>query len=71
VKHEDGFYLVWNKDGSAPRVKHDNFVSARVEAERLARRNPGERFIVLQSVCARVVNDMQEIECRPADDLPF
>lgn len=35
------------------------------EAERLARANKGETFVVLESVCARRIDDMLRIEMRP------
>jgi hypothetical protein len=41
------FYLVWNEQGRNPTVKHDSVYSARDEAERLARKNPGQTFHVL------------------------
>ena len=41
------FWLVWNENGHAPTVKHLDLKSAEVEAERLARQNPGERFHVM------------------------
>lgn len=41
------FWLVWAEDGTAPRFKHVNQSSAEVEAQRLARLNPGTSFFVL------------------------
>jgi hypothetical protein len=68
---DQAFWFVWNVNGNAPRYQHASPTSAVTEAERLARANPGETFVVLQSVCARCVNDMQKIDLRPSDDIPF
>jgi hypothetical protein len=44
------FWLVWNRRGRKPVFEHDSYVSARREAERLSRANPGEAFYVLAPV---------------------
>ena len=41
------FWLVWNEKGQIPRVKHLTKESARAEAERLCRKNPGMCFYLL------------------------
>lgn len=64
------FWLVWNPQGHAPTRQHENKASAEREAERLARAIRGQRFIVLQSIGERVVDDVQVIE-HVGDDLPF
>jgi hypothetical protein len=64
------FWLVWNPQREAPTHQHENKRSAEIEAERLARANRGQRFIVLQSIGERVVDDVQRIE-HVGDDLPF
>lgn len=48
------FWMVWCPTGNAPTVKHPNFQTAKQEAERLARANPGRKFHVLESkgMCA-------------------
>lgn len=43
------FWLVWNPANRIPVVEHPSFNSAYNEAARLARFNPDEQFIVLQS----------------------
>lgn len=50
------FWLIWNERGSTPTVRHETKASARAEAERLARMNPGQSFHVLELVgtCKRV-----------------
>lgn len=69
------FWMVWNERGDAPRVKHSTKVSAQREAERLARLNRGQSFIVLESVQACISNDVLVVDMRPADsrsnDIPF
>ena len=67
------FWLVWNPQGHAPTRDHATRQSAEREADRLARLNRGQRFIVLQSVSERVVDDVQVIAhvADEADDIPF
>ena len=62
------FYLVWNPGGGPPTVRHDSEAAAVREAERLAREHPTMTFVVLETVCARRVDNMQRTELRP---LPF
>lgn len=65
------FWLVWNPRGDQPQRKHDTKASAEKEAERLARANRGERFIVLQSIIELVVDDVRRIEHAENSELPF
>ncbi len=44
------FYMVWTKQGRAPRKTHDTRDRAAAEAQRLAGANPGRKFIVLRAV---------------------
>lgn len=46
------FYFVWNPNGSTPKYRHFSEVAARTEAARLAGMNPGQEFIVLESLCS-------------------
>ena len=69
---EATFWMVWNQQGHAPTVQHISRERAVAEAERLARQCRGQTFVVLESVCARVVDDMKSIDYeRAEDDLPF
>lgn len=43
------FWFVWTKTGHVPRRKHGSEAGALAEAERLARANPGKKFIVLRA----------------------
>lgn len=65
------FWFVWNTDGRVPQYKHQSEQSAIAEAERLARLNGGQTFVVLESVCARRTDDMLRIEMRGDSDIPF
>ena len=57
IKEE--FWLVWNENKKeSPTHKHGFVEKAEAEAERLAKANPGETFVVLKSVSYRVVDSM-------------
>ena len=65
------FWMVWNPAGRAPLHRHGTELSAITEAERLARANPGQLFIVLTTVCARHVVDIMRIDMRANNEPPF
>lgn len=66
------FWMVWNPQGHQPTKQHTTKLSAEREAERLARKERGQRFIVLRSVREYVVDDIQRIAHVDADDeVPF
>ena len=66
------FWLVWNPNKNAPTHKHLSEANAIAEAERLARKYKGEKFIVLGTRCVRVVDDMQRLELvADPNQLPF
>lgn len=77
------FWMVWNPDGYAPRVKHQTKAAAAREAERLARTNREHSFIVLEAVASVRVREVDwtplhdlssglaYAEPIPDDDLPF
>jgi hypothetical protein len=78
MKSEPHFWLVWCEGGGPPTVKHDNFATARAEAQRLARANPGRRFLVLMPALAVTKNDILETKFgKPswrdefAEEIPF
>ncbi len=64
------FWLVWRPDGAAPAFQHPTEQSARTEAERLARLNPGRQFVVLETVAAYSKTDVVTVDLRP-DPIPF
>lgn len=65
---EDAFWLVWNPEGGNPTAQHDSEHKAKAEAKRLAAANPGELFIVMQSVKGFQLATMKEIDFT---DIPF
>lgn len=44
------FWMVWNPQGGAPKVRHATELLALAEAKRLAGSSPRDEFIVLRSV---------------------
>lgn len=64
------FWLVWNENGHAPTFKHASATSARTEAERLARLNPGATFHVLALAGSCVKRDVDWTDAL-ADEMPF
>jgi hypothetical protein len=64
------FWLVWNERGGVPTYKHLTPESARAEAERLARLNPGGKFHVLAALghCAFNAVNWTEVQ---KDFIPF
>lgn len=49
-KTKEPFWMVWNPENRAPRFKHETGQAALIEAERLAKENPGQEFVVLQAI---------------------
>lgn len=64
------FWCVWCDGGGNPTVKHDDYQTARREAQRLARSNPGARFVVLAAAVAFEKRDLDEIRFSEDHD-PF
>lgn len=52
----DRFWLVWSPAGrTPPKYRHETKAKAQIEAERLARVNPGQSFYVVEAVsCSSV-----------------
>ena len=67
------FWMVWCPNKNQPTYRHDTEAAAETEAERLAKANPGEHFIILEAVGLRVVDNMQRVDLRGGmgDDIPF
>lgn len=55
------FWCVWAENGGSPTVKHAEYASAKREAKRLARNNPGQRFVVLAAAAGFVKDDVREV----------
>ena len=55
------FYMVWNPKRDMPRVKHSTHAEAKAEAERLAKKQPGETFHTLRSRTAVTVEKKPDL----------
>ena len=65
----ESFYVVWQPEHGAPRIRHESLLEATYEAERLASINPGKDFFVLHAVAvSRNVSVRTE---KLFDPLPF
>lgn len=51
------FWLVWRRGGRVPVYEHDSYHSARTEADRLSRLNPGFAFYVLAPAARGCIGD--------------
>lgn len=69
ASRSDLFWMVYGLGQSQPTVRHKTEHTARVEAERLARANPGIRFYVLEAITVSVKTDVETTSLR--DELPF
>lgn len=58
------FWIVWNPNGQKPTFKYGSQEGALREAERLAKTNPEETFVVLEAVCAFQCPAMLRIDLR-------
>ena len=71
----EGFF-VWNPEMSRPEMQHKHAVDAVNEAERMAKANPGQEFIVLRAMGSAKVEKPGTFQMAPglnhADfDAPF
>lgn len=69
MKPNESFWMVWNENGGRPAYRHASRAAANTEAERLAKLNPGERFVVLQAVA--VVRVQNPVEWTELIEIPF
>lgn len=69
----DQFWMVLGVERGAPTVRHPTRPAAEAEANRLARLNPGEFFVVLEAVSAVAKRDLDVITFRASerDPIPF
>lgn len=65
------FWCVWCENGGSPTVKHREFSTAKAEAQRLARVNPGHRFVVLAATVAFQKSDLIETRFEDEAGIPF
>ena len=63
------FWLVWNERRGLPSHKHLTALEAKLEAERLARNNPGQNFHVLEWKGTATKVDIQWVD--EQSDIPF
>jgi len=54
------FWMVYNPNNRKPTVSHGTEKEAETEARRLATTNPGERFVVLESMYECVTSPIIE-----------
>lgn len=72
VDMERGFFVVWNPDRGPPTHRHETRNAAQLEAVRLAKGNPGQRFIVLAAITvAEVPPPVVVRELRHDMEIPF
>lgn len=76
ASREPLFWCVWCEGGGDPTVKHPGYHDARAEAQRLARANPGKRFVVMAAAVAFVKRDLDEVQYAGGyelgeDEIPF
>lgn len=72
-------WIVWRVDGYPPTVQHPDYGTAKREAQRLARANPGQTFMVCVGVVSFIKTDLVEtrfdLEGAPGavldEELPF
>lgn len=78
--NEPRFWMVYGMGQGQPTARHKTFDSARAEASRLARLNPGIDFFVLEAVGAARKVDVEFTDLRRLagevgrtldDDIPF
>ena len=65
------FWLVWNPAGRSPSHRHKSIEDAVKEAERLARQEPGQRFIVLEALRMCQVPELPIKWSELEEPLPF
>lgn len=68
-----GMWFVWNANGKIPKFVHQDSESAKKEAERLAKLNPGEEFHILHSVafCVKQEVKWETLPNVSMGELPF
>lgn len=72
-------WVVWNVGGAPPTVQHTDYGAAKREAQRLARANPGQAFMVCVGVVSFTKTDLTEtrfnLDAAPGEvldeELPF
>ena len=68
------YWMVHNAESGPANKRHGCLETARAEAQRLARENPGLEFFVLETIasCKKVDVEWADLRAfRPDDELPF
>jgi len=69
------FWMVWNPRGHAPTCRHSTEELAEREAERLARKSPGQSFVVLKALYAVKTSvplpPIERVGLDKLDEIPF
>ena len=68
MQKDQPFYLVWNPRTGYTQHQHNTLGEAKTEAQRLARQNKGQEFIILSPVVKLQVADVIETVY---DEIPF
>ena len=65
------FWMVWNPNKQHPRFKHDSLEQAEKEAERLAKENQNQKYIVLEAVNYKLVETEKiKVTCENYIEIP-
>lgn len=67
---KETFFLVWADGGKSPTFRHTNMRSAQIEADRLARLDPGVEFIVVEAKTGHL-SPKPALELTLYDEIPF
>lgn len=64
IIEECEFWFVWTKTGRIPRFTHNTAAGAEAEADRLAHKHPGKKYVVLRGYrkCRVAVESAQPAE---------
>lgn len=65
------FWFVWCAERLPPNHKHDSLQSAETEAERLAKFNRSQTFVVLEAISAYKIDNLVRIDFDQDSEIPF
>lgn len=68
---ETKFWIVWNFSSTCPKQRHPSKEDAIQEAGRLAQKQRGQTFFVLEAIGIAKVVDVSYIELKSDDGLDF
>ena len=64
------FWMVYNPGNRGPTIEHGSLQFAEREAGRLAKENPGKKFVVLEAISVCKMHDVLW-QILNYDDIPF